>query len=132
MHSDPALERRSARPGGHRRKRAAGPQEGPVFVDASGRRARLLRRAGIALGIACAGYVAVLGLAFMGGISLAPSEILPFDGGPAAAQGGGGSPPGGEGPPDGAYAPPDAPPSGQPATQPSEAAARPSDAAGAN
>ncbi|WP_325051423.1 hypothetical protein, partial [Streptomyces corynorhini] len=97
---------------GRRRKRGSGPQEGPVFVDASGRRSRLLRRAGILFGVVCVGYVAVLGLAFMGGISLTPSEISPFGGGPAAAEGGGGNVPPGEGPPPGAgEAPPSAPPS---------------------
>ncbi|MEV7424782.1 MULTISPECIES: hypothetical protein [unclassified Streptomyces] len=114
MHSDPALEKRPVARG-RRRKRGSGPQEGPVFVDASGRRSRLLRRAGILFGVVCIGYVAVLGLAFMGGISLTPSEISPFGGGPAAAGGGGGNVPPGEGPPPGTgEAPPSAPPSGQP------------------
>ncbi|MFF1832796.1 hypothetical protein ACFVXE_01045 [Streptomyces sp. NPDC058231] len=76
-------------------------------MDSSGRRARLLRRAGIALGLGCAGYVAVLGLAFMGGISMSPSELIPFGGAPSA-QGG----PGAETPPDGAVAPPSGPPAG--------------------
>ncbi|MFE3829248.1 hypothetical protein [Streptomyces sp. NPDC059092] len=118
MHSDPALEERPvapvqpvgpARPD-RRRKRGAGrPQEGPVFVDASGRRARLLRRAGMVLGVVTLGYVAVLGLAFMGGISLSPSQMLPFDGGPAAAEGGTGyGPPGGAPPPGAGEAPPTA------------------------
>ncbi|MFJ2441019.1 MULTISPECIES: hypothetical protein [unclassified Streptomyces] len=70
-------------------------------MDSSGRRSRLLRRAGIVLGITCVGYVAVLGLAFMGGISLSPSEISPFDGGPAVAQVGEGNVPPGDGPPPG-------------------------------
>ncbi|MFC9429863.1 hypothetical protein [Streptomyces sp. NPDC056987] len=75
-------------------------------MDTSGRRARLLRRAGLVLGTVTLGYVAVLGLAFMGGISLTPSQILPFDGGPAAAEGGTGY-----GPPPGAgEVPPMAPP----------------------
>ncbi|MFE2939477.1 hypothetical protein ACFXKG_10535 [Streptomyces sp. NPDC059255] len=56
-------------------------------MDASGRRARLLRRAGLVLGTVTLGYVAVLGLAFMGGISLTPSQILPFDGGPPPGAG---------------------------------------------
>ncbi|MFJ2218079.1 hypothetical protein ACIQVO_37575 [Streptomyces sp. NPDC101062] len=131
MHSDPTLEERPVRPDrpdrpdrpvrpDRRRKRGAGrPQAGPVFVDASGRRARLLRRAGMALGVVTLGYVAVLGLAFMGGISLSPSEILPFDGGPAAAQEGTGyGPPGGAPPPGAGEAPPTAP-----ATAPPSAAA---------
>ncbi|MFG2626172.1 hypothetical protein [Streptomyces sp. NPDC048473] len=114
MHSVTAIEN-DPPPPGRRRKHAgvprsragagAGTQEGPVFVDSSGRRARLLRRAGIALGVACVGYAAVLGLAFMGGISMSPSQLLPFDSAPAA-QGGpaGNMPPGAEG----------APPSGRP------------------
>ncbi|MFG3530448.1 hypothetical protein ACGF8B_27480 [Streptomyces sp. NPDC047917] len=95
-------------PSGRRRKHAgapkpragtgAGGQEGPVFVDSTGRRARLLRRAGIALGVACAGYAAVLGLAFVGGISVSPSQLLPFGGAPASRGGPAGNmPPGTEG-----------------------------------
>ncbi|MEU2671021.1 hypothetical protein ABZ622_19525 [Streptomyces sp. NPDC007164] len=97
-------------PSGRRRKHAgapkpcagagAGVQEGPVFVDSTGRRARVLRRAGIALGVACAGYAAVLGLAFVGGISVSPSQLLPFDGAPASRGGPAGNmPPGAEGAP---------------------------------
>ncbi|MDX3588122.1 hypothetical protein [Streptomyces europaeiscabiei] len=41
-------------------------EEGPVFVDNSGRRARLLRRCGTLLGVVCLGYAVVLGMAFMG------------------------------------------------------------------
>ncbi|MEV6162945.1 hypothetical protein AB0L71_13645 [Streptomyces sp. NPDC052052] len=104
MQSDAAIENDSTPPdrrrrhaGAHRSRagRGTGGQEGPVFVDSSGRRARLLRRAGIALGVSCVGYAAVLGLAFMGGISVSPSQLLPFGGTPAA-QGGpaGGMPPG--------------------------------------
>ncbi|AWL41664.1 MULTISPECIES: hypothetical protein [Streptomyces] len=113
MQSDPDIEkdpaprgRRRAHPvrrrRGGRRRAAERPQDGPVFVDASGRRARLLRRAGALMGLACAGYAAVLALAFMGGISVAPSRLLPFGGGPAAEAGPGGAPPGGGVPPSGA------------------------------
>ncbi|MFI6962901.1 hypothetical protein [Streptomyces sp. NPDC050255] len=77
-------------------------QEGPVFVDSSGRRARLLRRAGAVLGVTCVGYAAVLALSFMGGISLSPSTLLPFDGTSNAQGGPGGGPPGAGS----AYAPP--------------------------
>ncbi|WP_392673874.1 hypothetical protein [Streptomyces sp. LN785] len=109
MHSDTVIEkdrqRRDRRRDAGAPRSRAGAQEGPVFVDGSGRRARLLRRAGIALGLGCAGYVAVLGLAFMGGISMSPSELLPFDGAPSA-QGG----PGAKTPPDGAGTPPSGPP----------------------
>lgn len=71
-------------------------------MDSSGRRARLLRRAGAALGVACVGYAAVLALAFMGGISLSPSTLIPFDGTSDTQGGPGGAPPGGGS----AYAPP--------------------------
>ncbi|MEU9317402.1 hypothetical protein [Streptomyces sp. NPDC048295] len=101
--STPAKRRRHA--GAPRSRAGAGPghQEGPVFVDGSGRRARLLRRAGIALGVACVGYAGVLVLAFVGGISMSPSQLLPFGGAPAARSGpAGNTPPGAEGaPPDG-------------------------------
>ncbi|MFD5158369.1 hypothetical protein ACFWMJ_09895 [Streptomyces hawaiiensis] len=70
-----------------------------MFVDNSGRRARLLRRIGLLLGAVCLGYSAVLGAAFMGwGTSLTPSQLLPF----AGAGPGGGQPegvPGGPGGP---------------------------------
>ena len=100
-----------------RRRAAARPQEGPVFVDSSGRRAKLLRRAGMLLGIVCVGYAAVLGLAFMGGISLTPSQLLPFDGGPAAEAGpGGGARPGYGMPPSGAPSGIPAPPASGGAT----------------
>ncbi|MFG3136721.1 hypothetical protein ACGFZA_10915 [Streptomyces sp. NPDC048211] len=107
MHSDTPVETDPAARG-RRRKHARtslpAVQDGPVFVDTSGRRARLLRRAGAALGVACVGYVAVLALAFMGGISLSPSTLLPFDGTSDARGGPGGAPPGGGA----AYAPPSA------------------------
>ncbi|MFF9211472.1 MULTISPECIES: hypothetical protein [unclassified Streptomyces] len=62
--------------------------DGPVFVDTSGRRARLLRRLGLLVGVACLGYAAVLVLAFMGwGTSLTPSSLLPFGGRAGAGQG---------------------------------------------
>lgn len=91
-----------------------------MFVDSTGRRARLLRRLGLLLGAVCVGYTAVLGLAFMGvGISVNPSSLLPFGGG-----GGGGGPEGGPGPrggtrPQGGVAPTGAPPSTAPSVSPS-------------
>ncbi|MEU6912980.1 hypothetical protein [Streptomyces olindensis] len=71
-----------------------------MFVDTSGRRARLLRRIGLLLGTGCLGYTAVLGAAFMGwGTSLTPSQLLPFAGaGPGGGPGGAGGP-GGPGAP---------------------------------
>lgn len=123
MDSDPVTEK-DPPVRGRRRKHAgaprsgdrqAPPREGPVFVDSSGRRARLLRRAGTALGVSCAGYAAVLGLAFMGGISLTPSQLFPFDAGPSMEAGpgpGGQLPPGYAAPPGATGATPGSAPSG--------------------
>ncbi|GGL73762.1 hypothetical protein GCM10010129_16700 [Streptomyces fumigatiscleroticus] len=96
MHSEPAIESRAA-VRGRRRKRGNGSAEGPVFVDNSGRRAKLLRRLGLLVGVVCLGYAVVLGLAFMGiGTSINPSSLLPFGGGENAGPGaGGGTVPGG-------------------------------------
>ncbi|MGW2339105.1 hypothetical protein [Streptomyces sp. NPDC001661] len=78
MRSDALLETPSAGRGRRRKPRRAA-TDGPVFVDSSGRRARLLRRLGIALCVGCAGYVVLLVLAFMGvGIPLTSSDLLPF------------------------------------------------------
>nr|WP_270891064.1 hypothetical protein [Streptomyces sp. DHE17-7] len=115
MHSEPAFESRAAvgerPPRGCRRTRGHGSGEGPVFVDNSGRRARLLRRLGLLLGAVCVGYAAVLGLAFLGiGTSLNPSSLLPFGGG----QDGGGPAPGGGTGPQGGALPTGAPPTGAP------------------
>ncbi|NEE12553.1 hypothetical protein G3M58_39620 [Streptomyces sp. SID7499] len=112
MHSEPAIENRAPR--GRRRKRGNGSAEGPVFVDNSGRRARLLRRIGLLLGAVCIGYAAVLGAAFMGwGTSLTPSQLLPF----AGAGPGGGRPEGVPGGPGG----PGVRPSGAPSAPAGEA-----------
>ncbi|MFE0818340.1 hypothetical protein [Streptomyces sp. NPDC058847] len=68
-------------------RRADGPQrgksgaegsDGPVFVDASGRRSRLYRRLGIAVGVACAVYAVVIVSTLLSGNSNAP--WLPVDG----------------------------------------------------
>ncbi|MFF8591524.1 hypothetical protein ACF061_08735 [Streptomyces sp. NPDC015220] len=84
MHSEPAhpvLESRAAARRGHRRERGGRPAEGPVFVDVSGRRSKVLRRVGLLVGFVCLAYTAVLGAAFMGwGTSLNPSSLLPFGG----------------------------------------------------
>ncbi|MFC8085440.1 MULTISPECIES: hypothetical protein [unclassified Streptomyces] len=117
MRSEPATASRAA-PRGRRRKRGNGPAEGPVFVDSTGRRARLLRRLGLLLGAVCVGYTAVLGLAFMGvGISVNPSSLLPFGGGGGGPEGGPG--PGGGTRPQGGVAPTGAPPSTAPSVSPS-------------
>ncbi|MEU9183989.1 hypothetical protein AB0D14_05355 [Streptomyces sp. NPDC048484] len=117
MHSEPAIESPAA-VRGRRRKRGNGSEDGPVFVDNSGRRAKLLRRIGLLLGVVCIGYAVVLGMAFMGwGPSLTPSSLLPFGGGgPNGGQnsgpGGGLQPQGGTGSPP--ARPTGAPPSGAP------------------
>ena len=118
MQSETAIDKQ-ADVRGRRRRRGGASAEGPVFVDNSGRRSKLLRRIGLLVGVACLGYAVVLGMAFMGvGTSLTPSELLPFGGsqaGPGGAgpgsrpQGGIGNP---VGPPGGT---PSAPPSGTPA-----------------
>ncbi|MGW0708666.1 hypothetical protein ACWD4G_22395 [Streptomyces sp. NPDC002643] len=134
---EPVYEITSTPARGSRRKKSGkqstgSPEEGPVFVDNSGRRARLLRRCGMLLGVVCLGYAVVLGLAFMGwGISASPSELFPFGGGggqPGVAPGGNGPQPQGgvapsgipTGAPDGA--PGGTPPSGAPTAVPSPSA----------
>ncbi|MGY1500239.1 hypothetical protein ACW4TU_27270 [Streptomyces sp. QTS52] len=91
MHSETDIENRAAGRGRRRKsgKGSDGSADGPVFVDNSGRRARLLRRFGTFLGVVCLGYAVVLGMAFMGwGTSLTPSSLLPFGGGgPGGNQG---------------------------------------------
>lgn len=68
-HADPARRAR-------RRVRTAG-SEGPVFVDSSGRRARVFRRVGLVAGIASVGYATVLAVAIMGGTPFAPETLIP-------------------------------------------------------
>lgn len=63
----------------HRSEDHSGEADKHVFVDSTGRRALLLRRAGIVLGAAFLVYGGMVGVSFMGGPSLAPSEITPFD-----------------------------------------------------
>lgn len=53
---------------------------GPVFVDLSGRRARLLRHAGVVAGAAVLGYTALLGAGFSGSTTLAPDTLVPGNG----------------------------------------------------
>ena len=111
MQHEPAntvIEVGAATPG-RRRRRGAGATEGPVFVDASGRRSKVLRRIGLLVGVACLAYAVVLGAAFMGwGTSLNPSSLLPFrsdgktPGGQVGQAGRNGEGPGGAGPQDGA------------------------------
>ncbi|MEU7722142.1 hypothetical protein [Streptomyces tibetensis] len=114
MHSEPAIENRAAVPGrGRRRKRGNESAEGPVFVDTSGRRSRVLRRIGLLVGVVCLGYAVVLGMAFMGiGTSINPSSLVPFSGGRNGPEGTG---PGAAEPPGGSGTPP-AKPTGTPPT----------------
>lgn len=113
MQSEAAIENR-AQGRGRRRKRGNGSKDGPVFVDNSGRRARLLRGIGMLVGAVCLGYAVVLGMAFMGwGTSLTPSSLLPFGGDRA------GSTPGGAFQPQGGTAPSGGPSGGLTGTPPS-------------
>ncbi|MET4921650.1 hypothetical protein P3L51_04620 [Streptomyces sp. PSRA5] len=57
--------------------RAADSSDGPVFVDASGRRSKKLRRLGWVLAIASACYAVALGAALIGGSSSAPWLQIP-------------------------------------------------------
>ncbi|MGR3934519.1 hypothetical protein [Streptomyces sp. BRA346] len=52
-------------------------RKGPVFVDLSGRRGRLVRHAGALAGAVCFGYSAVLGMGFAGGTAIAPETLIP-------------------------------------------------------
>lgn len=67
----------------------AGASDAVVFVDTTGRRALLLRRAGIVFGAAVLAYAGMVGVAFMGGPSLAPSQLTPFGGAGTAQEPGG-------------------------------------------
>ncbi|MET8218659.1 hypothetical protein [Streptomyces hirsutus] len=66
-----------AMPGKHRA--GAGPDvaDGPVFVDESGRRSRLYRRIGLAVGLACAAYAVVIVATLLSGNSNAPWIPVP-------------------------------------------------------
>ncbi|MEU7471704.1 hypothetical protein AB0A94_24815 [Streptomyces sp. NPDC044984] len=69
--------------------RAGGGQEaagGPVFVDESGRRIRLYRRIGLAVGLACAGYAVVMVATLLSGNSDAPWMPVPGQKGEPAGQ----------------------------------------------
>ncbi|MFE0802074.1 hypothetical protein [Streptomyces sp. NPDC058812] len=63
---------------GHRKSGPERESDGPVFVDASGRRSRLYRRLGIAVGVACAVYAVVIVSTLLSGNSNAP--WLPVEG----------------------------------------------------
>ncbi|MDX3243604.1 hypothetical protein PV408_17730 [Streptomyces sp. ME18-1-4] len=118
MQSEPAVESRAAARGSRRgRKRDDASVEGPVFVDNSGRRSKLLRRIGLLLGVGCLAYAVVLGAAFMGwGTSLTPSSLLPFGGaGPRGTQNSG---PGGVQPQGDVVTPPSKPTGTPPSSAP--------------
>ncbi|MFI8944940.1 hypothetical protein ACIGO6_00265 [Streptomyces sp. NPDC053750] len=70
---DGVLRRVDAGPG----KGAPDGSDGPVFVDASGRRSRLYRRLGIAVGLACAVYAVVIVSTLLSGNSNAPWLPVP-------------------------------------------------------
>jgi hypothetical protein len=135
MHFDSSVEKRSSGRGSHR-KRGKGADEGPVFVDSSGRRAKLLRRFGLAVVVACLGYAVVLGLSFMGwGVSVSTTDLLPFGG----AGGGGGGAGTGRGPADSGYGAPGGagqqqgtPPATRPSLSPSPSLPAPSASAAAD
>ncbi|MGW0082473.1 translation initiation factor IF-2 [Streptomyces sp. NPDC003393] len=57
--------------------RECGASEGPVFVDASGRRSRRFRRFGMAVGIACGVYAVVIVVTLLSGNSNAPWLPVP-------------------------------------------------------
>lgn len=67
------LRRAPGRAGGGVQEAAAG----PVFVDESGRRSRLYRRIGLAVGLACAGYAVVMVATLLSGNSDAPWMPVP-------------------------------------------------------
>ncbi|MGY0067657.1 hypothetical protein ACWZEH_12690 [Streptomyces sp. QTS137] len=66
-----------ATPGRHRSGGGHDAADGPVFVDESGRRGRLYRRIGLAVGLACAGYAVVIVATLMSGNSTAPWMPVP-------------------------------------------------------
>ncbi|WP_371566324.1 hypothetical protein [Streptomyces canus] len=112
MHSETAIENRADTRGRRRKRGSNGSAEGPVFVDNSGRRSKLLRRIGLLLGVLSLGYAVVLGLAFMG-IGVSSTTLLPFaGGGPGGSSNSG---PGGLQPQGGIGTPPSRP-SGTPPT----------------
>lgn len=55
----------------------AAPEAAPVFVDESGRRNRLYRRIGLAVGLACVGYAVVMVATLLSGNSAAPWMPVP-------------------------------------------------------
>lgn len=64
----------------------AAPEAAPVFVDESGRRNRLYRRIGLAVGLACAGYAVVMVATLLSGNSDAPWMPVPGQDGKPAEQ----------------------------------------------
>lgn len=58
---------------------------GPIFVDASGRRRKLARRASLAAVAVLAGYTGLLAVSFAGG-PIPPNALLPVPGIPAGRQ----------------------------------------------
>jgi hypothetical protein len=53
----------------------------PVFVDPTGRRARLMRRWGAVAGMVLAGYTAIFCVGLVGGTPVAPPTLIPVGAG---------------------------------------------------
>jgi hypothetical protein len=63
----------------------AEPPRDPVFVDSTGRRARVVRLVKVVVTGACAVYTTVLGLSLAGAAAIAPSTLLPLPGVPSTS-----------------------------------------------
>lgn len=63
----------------------AEPPRDPVFVDSTGRRARVVRLVKFVVTGACAVYTTVLGLSLAGAAAIAPSTLLPLPGVPSTS-----------------------------------------------
>jgi hypothetical protein len=75
----PAGDRPPPEPGSAQESALEG-TDGPVFVDASGRRSKRFRRAGWIVAIACACYAVTLVVAVIGGSSRVPLLNIPIPG----------------------------------------------------
>ncbi|MEQ4205247.1 hypothetical protein ABN028_28325 [Actinopolymorpha sp. B17G11] len=60
-------------------------QRDPVFVDSTGRRARVVRLVKFGVTGLCAAYTTVLGLSLVGAAAIAPSTLLPLPGVPSTS-----------------------------------------------
>lgn len=64
----------------------------PVFVDPTGRRARLIGRCAVVAGVALVGYTAIFCVGLSGGTPFAPRTLVPGTTGTADISGAGGNP----------------------------------------